>query len=191
MERMREQVSGLVAGWDVELVRAVVAATLERRIAPLVHPEAVALITRHREAGRDVVLVSASGSELVEPIGAMLGVDRVIATRMVERDGRWTGEIAFYAYGENKAVALRAAAAEHGYDLDGSYAYSDSVTDLPMLCAVGHPCAVNPDRALRREAAVRGWPVLDVAPLGAGGVLASVPRQRRLLRDAVRRREQG
>jgi hypothetical protein len=60
-----------------------------------------------------------------------------------------------------------------------------------MLCAVGHPCAVNPDRALRREAAVRGWPVLDVAPLGAGGVLASVPRQRRLLRDAVRRREQG
>jgi hypothetical protein len=98
---------------------------------------------------------------MVEPIGEMLGVDRVVATRMVTVDGHYTGEIDFYAYGENKAVALRQVAAESGYDLADCYAYSDSVTDLPMLSAVGHPTAVNPDRALRKAAAEHGWPVLE------------------------------
>jgi haloacid dehalogenase-like hydrolase len=79
---------------------------------------------------------------------------------MIVEDGRYTGEIDFYAYGENKAVAMREIAAAEHYDLTRSYAYSDSMTDLPMLEAVGHPHAVNPDRALRREAAARSWPVL-------------------------------
>jgi phosphoserine phosphatase len=126
-----------------------------------VYREAVALIAEHHAAGRDVVIVSTSGAELVEPIAAMLGADATIATRMVVEDGRYTGDIDFYAYRENKAAAIRELAAERGYDLADSYAYSDSATDLPMLEAVGHPSAVNPDRALRREAATRGWPVLD------------------------------
>jgi hypothetical protein len=91
----------------------------------------------------------------------MLGADRVVATRMVTVDGRYTGEIEFYAYGENKAAAMREVAAESGYDLADCYAYSDSVTDLPMLSAVGHPTAVNPDRGLRKAALERGWPVLQ------------------------------
>jgi hypothetical protein len=79
---------------------------------------------------------------------------------MVTRDGRYTGEIDFYAYGENKAVAVRQVAAEMGYDLADCWAYSDSATDVPMLEAVGHPTAVNPDRGLRKVAGERGWPVL-------------------------------
>jgi phosphoserine phosphatase len=75
-------------------------------------------------------------------------------------DGRYTGVISRYLYGEAKADAIRELATSQGYDLTRSYAYSDSITDLPMLEAVGHPYAVNPDRALRREAAARGWPVL-------------------------------
>jgi hypothetical protein len=98
---------------------------------------------------------------MVGPIGEMLGVDRVVATRMVTVDGRYTGEVEFYAYGENKAAAMREVAAERGWDLADCFAYSDSVTDLPMLEAVGHPTAVNPDRALRRAATERGWPVLE------------------------------
>src|SRR3954470_2070879 len=90
----------------------------------------------------------------------MLGVDRVVATRMVVEDGRYTGEIDFYAYAENKAAAMREVAAEGGYDLADCYAYSDSVTDLPMLAAVGHPTAVNPDRGLRKAALQNGWPTL-------------------------------
>jgi hypothetical protein len=91
----------------------------------------------------------------------MLGADRVVATRMVTLDGRYTGEIEFYAYGENKAAAMRQLASEGGYDLAGCYAYSDSITDLPMLSAVGHPTAVNPDRGLRKAALEQGWPVLQ------------------------------
>ena len=97
---------------------------------------------------------------MVEPIGEMLGADRVVATRMEIVDGKYTGEIDFYAYGENKATAIRELADEHGYDLARCYAYSDSVTDLHMLEAVGHPYAVNPDKDLRKDARERGWPVL-------------------------------
>ena len=104
-------------------------------------------------------MVSASGHEVVDPIAGLLGADTVIATQMVIADGRYTGDVAFYAFGEGKATKIRELAAARGYELADCYAYSDSVTDLPMLETVGHPTAVNPDRALRREAARRGWPI--------------------------------
>jgi HAD superfamily hydrolase (TIGR01490 family) len=160
MERMRAYLSSMCTGWDVQQVKDIVSETLHELIDPIIYDEAATLIEEHHLAGRDVVIVSSSGSEVVEPIGEMLGADRVVATRMVVEDGRYTGEIDYYAYGETKAAAIRELASEEGYDLEGSYAYSDSATDLPMLEAVGHPFAVNPDRALRREAASREWPVL-------------------------------
>ncbi len=161
MERMRSYLSRLSAGWDVQAVRDIVAETLHVIVEPLVYAEAVALIEEHQTAGRDVVIVSSSGSEVVEPIAAMLGVDHAVGTRMVVAEGRYTGEIEFYAYGEGKADAIRELAAAHGYDLADCYAYSDSETDVPMLSAVGHPSVVNPDRALRRLAVEREWPVLE------------------------------
>ncbi|MDO9378156.1 MAG: HAD-IB family hydrolase [Nocardioidaceae bacterium] len=163
MDKMRAYLTDLCSGWDVQTVRDIVAETLHTIVDPLVYAEAVELLEGHRAAGRDVVIVSASGAEVVEPIGEMLGADRVVATRLVEVDGRYTGEISFYAYGENKAVAMRELAEQEGYDLDRCYAYSDSETDVPMLDAVGHAFAVNPDRPLRRVAAERGWPVLEFA----------------------------
>lgn len=159
-ERLRVQLSRMVAGWDVGVVSQVVAETLHESIDPTVYAEAVALIEEHHAAGRDVVVVSASASEIVEPIAAILGADHVIATRMTVEDGRYTGEIEFYAYGENKAQAIRELAEERGYDLRASYAYSDSITDAPMLMAVGHAFAVNADRTLRQLAAERGWGAL-------------------------------
>ncbi|WP_374228110.1 HAD family hydrolase [Streptacidiphilus sp. ASG 303] len=160
MERMRQYLSALCRGWDVQQVREIVAETLHGLIDPLIYDEAASLIEGHHAAGRDVVIVSSSGSELVGPIGEMLGADHVIATRLEERDGRYTGEIEYYAYGENKAAAIRELAEAEDYDLSRCHAYSDSVTDLPLLEAVGHPSAVNPDRGLRREALARDWPVL-------------------------------
>jgi phosphoserine phosphatase len=151
----------------VQAVRDIVAETLHSTVVPLVYDEAVRLIERHRAAGRDVIIVSSSGAEVVEPIGELLGADRVIATRMVVEDGRYTGEIAFYPYAQGKANAMREMAETYGYDLAASYAYSDSDTDRPMLEAVGHPYAVNPDRTLRRLAAERDWPVLRFSrPVG-------------------------
>ncbi len=96
----------------------------------------------------------------MRPIADLLGAQHVVATRMEVVDGRYTGRIEFYAYGQDKADAVRALAAEQGYDLAASYAYTDSETDLPLLEAVGHPAVVNPDRALRRIATERGWQVL-------------------------------
>ncbi|WP_183101228.1 HAD family hydrolase [Nocardioides pelophilus] len=160
MEKMRQFMSQLVAGWDVATVKEIVADTLHNVVDPLVYDEAVHLIEEHHAAGRDVVIVSSSGTDVVEPIGAMLGADRVVATRLEIVDGRYTGEIDYYAYAEEKANAIRALAEERGYDLAASYAYSDSATDIPMLEAVGFPHVVNPDRELRKLAAERAWPVL-------------------------------
>jgi HAD superfamily hydrolase (TIGR01490 family) len=160
LEKMRAYLTRMVTGWDVDVVRQSVAETLHSIIDPLVYEEAVDLIEEHQAAGREVVIVSASGSEVVEPIGEMLGVDHVIATTLYVENGRYTGDVDFYAYGPNKALAMERLAAERGYDLAESYAYSDSETDAPMLKAVGHPYAVNPDKALRRIAEDNGWPIL-------------------------------
>lgn len=161
MARTRDSIAELSRGWPADEVRSIVEETLDQLIAPAVYAEAAALIEAHRSAGRAVVLVSASGEEMVAPIGRMLGATDVIASRMViGDDGRYTGEIDFYAAGPAKAAAMREFAAERGVDLAASFAYSDSITDEPMLRAVGFARAVNPDRGLRRLAQEEGWPQL-------------------------------
>jgi HAD superfamily hydrolase (TIGR01490 family) len=161
IERMRRYLTELTNGWEVDTVRQIVAETLHSVVDPIVYDEALELIRHHQQHGREVVIVSTSGSDVVEPIAELLGVARVIATRLEVQEGRYTGEIDFYAYGVNKAAAIAEFASREGLDLASCYAYSDSATDLPMLGEVGHPHAVNPDRALRKEAVLRGWPVLD------------------------------
>lgn len=157
---LRAQLTELCRGWDVAQVRAIVEETLHDVVDPLIYAEAASLIRRHREQGHDVVVVSASGEEMVRPIAELVGATHSVGTRMTVADGRYTGGIDFYCYGEHKATAIRELAAANGYDLAACHAYTDSSTDLPMLEAVGHPTAVNPNRALRRLAVQRGWPVL-------------------------------
>jgi HAD superfamily hydrolase (TIGR01490 family) len=164
LEYMRKYMSALVTGWDVDTVKRIVSETLDDIVDPMVYEEAVDLIAHHKEEGRDVIIISSSGTEVVEPIGERLGVDRAIGTQIaIDDEGRYTGEIVFYAYGQGKADAMAALAEENGYDLADCYAYSDSMTDLPMLDIVGHPVAVNPDAPLRKVAVERGWPILDFA----------------------------
>jgi HAD superfamily hydrolase (TIGR01490 family) len=169
MARTRDYLAALCKGWPVEQVNQIVAETLEELINPYVYAEAAALIVEHQAAGRDVVLVSASGDEMVRPIGRLLGVTDVIATRMGIVDGRYSGEVEFYAAGPRKVDGVRELAGRRGYDLAECYAYSDSSSDLPLLESVGRPSAVNPDRALRKVALERGWPILEFRhpiPLG-------------------------
>ena len=142
----------------------VVEGALSTAIEPAVYAEALDLIEAHHRAGHDVVVVSASISEMVAPIARLVGADRAIATHMeVGEDGLFTGRIARSMLHSEKVVALREDAAAHGIDPARSWAYSDSISDEPMLGAVGHPVAVNPDRDLRRLAQEQDWPVRDFA----------------------------
>jgi HAD superfamily hydrolase (TIGR01490 family) len=160
-ERLRAQISALCAGWDVAQVSAIVNETLHDVVDPLVYAEAADLITQHKEDKHDVIVLSATGHEVVAPIAEMLGADHAVATRMQIVDGRYSGQVEFYCYGEQKAVAARELAQSRGYDLGACFAYSDSSTDLPLLEVVGNASVVNPDKALRKIAEQRGWPVLS------------------------------
>ena len=160
LERMRDELSAMTRGWDRAEIEALVTETVDQVVAPLVYAEALAIIEEHRGQGRRVVVISASPEEIVRPLCRYLGIDDIIATRSaVDEDGKYTGEIELYAYGEGKAEAMRAMAEDEGIDLNASYAYSDSMTDLPMLETVGHPVVVNPDAALAAVAAERGWEI--------------------------------
>jgi HAD superfamily hydrolase (TIGR01490 family) len=182
MERIRIHMTNMCTGWDAAQVKSIVDETLHDIVTPLVFAEAADLIAAHKLCGRDVVVVSASGEEIVAPIARALGATHAMATRMVVEDGKYTGEVAFYCYGAGKVQAIRELALQEGYPLEHCYAYSDSITDLPMLTAVGHPSVVNPDRGLRKEAIERGWPVLsfsrpvslrDRIPAPSGAALAT------------------
>lgn len=160
MEKMRETALKVASGWEKERISSLVDEALTEVIDPLVYAEAIELIESHQEAGRRVYLVSASPEEIVLPLARHLGVDSAIATRArIDANGRYTGEVEFYSAGEHKVTAINDEAERYGLDLGGSYAYSDSVTDLPMLERVGHPVAVNPDKALLKEAVDRGWEI--------------------------------
>jgi len=164
LTRMRETVLALTRGWDQSKVSAIVEDALTSVVEPIIYAEALELMAEHRRAGRRIVIVSASPEEVVDPIGRLLDVDDVLASRsQVDHEGRYTGEMAFYAYGPFKADAMEDLAARRGIDLAASYAYSDSYTDLPMLEAVGHPVAVNPDRPLAKAARDRGYEVRSFA----------------------------
>ena len=164
MDQVRVAMLAMIRGWNQRHVAEIVRETLNEVVIPIIFKEALDLIAEHHDAGREVVLVSSAPEEVVWPLGEHLGVDDVIATRPeVDADGNYTGELAFYGYGPHKAEAVRAMAAVKGIDLDASFAYSDSITDEPMLRAVGHPVAVNPDRDLRRLARAEGWEVRNFA----------------------------
>ncbi|OFN52862.1 phosphoserine phosphatase [Corynebacterium sp. HMSC055G02] len=159
MEATREQFSALIAGHSARELRQVAIETLEQNITPYIYAEALELIRKHRAQGHQVFIISASARQIVEPIAQALGVYNVVATELEVRDGFFTGETEFFCRGENKAVQMRRIAEKRQFNLAECFAYSDSITDEPMLAAVGHPVVVNPDRALRKIAAEREWPV--------------------------------
>jgi HAD superfamily hydrolase (TIGR01490 family) len=161
MDRARDVMLAMTKGWKQTEVEDVVRQALETVIDPYLYQEALDLISLHRALGRRVFIVSSAPEEVVRPLAERIGVEDVIATRAEIRDGRYTGKLEFYCYREQKAEAIRRLAEAEGIDLSRSYAYSDSITDRPMLEAVGNPVAVNPDRELRRLAQQRGWKIRD------------------------------
>lgn len=160
LDRFTVQVKELMRGWERDTLLQVVGEELERSIRPMVFDEALERIAQHRARGEQVYAVSATMMEVIEPLAALLGLDGAIASRMAVEDGRFTGEVELANHGAQKAVNVRALAAERGIDLSRSTAYSDSITDEEFLRAVGTAYAVNPDRSLRQLAQDEGWGIL-------------------------------
>ena len=127
-----------------------------------VRREARGLVDLHHDAGRDTYIVSASPIEIVGDFAEAIGLTGGLGTVAEVRHGVYTGKLAEpFCYGDGKADAIRKLARERGYDLRLCYAYTDSLSDLPMLEAVGHPIAVNPDKGLETVALQRGWPIVE------------------------------
>jgi HAD superfamily hydrolase (TIGR01490 family) len=172
-----------------ELIRGVPAVTVERMgpevmaaVLPRVFPQMLDEVHAHQDAGRPAFIVSAAGNDVVESLAQVLGMEGGIGTRYeVDAEGNFTGRFdGPFVYGPGKVEAMQAFADRHEIDLGASYAYSDSLSDLPMLRAVGHPVAVNPDPPLAELAREEGWQTLRFERIGrrlvavAVTVLASV-----------------
>jgi HAD superfamily hydrolase (TIGR01490 family) len=137
-------------------------------ILPRVFPQMLDEVHAHQDAGRATFIVSAAGNGVVESLAQVLGMEGGIGTRYeVDAEGNFTGRFdGPFVYGSGKVEAMEAFAAEHDVDLAASYAYSDSLSDLPMLSAVGHPVAVNPDPPLAEIAKQEGWQTMRFERLG-------------------------
>ena len=184
LERARDELLHLIAGWQRDEIEQLVRETLTDVAEPLVYAEALFLIDEHARRGRRVIIISASPEEIVRPISEYIGVNEVIATKVkTDAQGRYLPEVDVYAMGPGKAEAMEHLAATADIDLEGSFAYSDSITDLPMLEAVGNPVVVNPEKELRAIAEERDWPILEFQrPVAVG---PTIPRPSPLTGAAV------
>ncbi len=136
-------------------------------VLPRVYPQMLEVAWRHQDEGRRVYIVTAASHELAEMLAHVLSFDGGIGARSEIVDGRYTGRPdGPFTYREGKAEAIRGLAEQEGISLPDSYAYSDSESDLPMLRAVGHPVAVNPDAPLAKIAREEGWEVMRFERLG-------------------------
>jgi HAD superfamily hydrolase (TIGR01490 family) len=158
---LRDRISRSLAGVRVRDMERLGAAVLAR-VLPRVYPQMLDVAHAHQDEGRRVYIITAASQELAEILAHVLSLDGGIGSQFSEvRDGVYTGQpTGLFIYGEEKALAIRQLARREGLDLAECYAYSDSASDLPMLRAVGHPVAVNPDRELLEVARHEGWEVL-------------------------------
>lgn len=161
LEKMRMHMLTITRGWDRDQITSLVREAMAEVLEPIIYKEALELIEKHQSEGRHVVIISSSPEEIVKPMAEFLGADHAIGSQAMVEDGRYTGELSFYAYGPHKADAIRKMAEELDIDLANSYAYSDSHTDVPMLETVGNPVAVNPDKELLRVARFNKWPIVN------------------------------
>jgi len=144
-------------------------------VLPRLYPQMLHVAWEHQDAGRPVFIVTAASTEMAEILAHVLHFDGGIGSRSEVHDGVYTGRPdGVFTYREGKAEAIREVARERGIDLSKSFAYSDSESDLPMMRAVGHPVAVNPDTELERVAREEGWQIMRFDKLGRRLRIATV-----------------
>ncbi len=188
-ERLKERVGQWIAGRRVIELQRLAPAVLAG-VLPRLYGQMLEVAYDHQDAGRPVFICTAASQETADMLAHVLGFDGAAGSRLEQRDGVYTGRFEGpFCYREGKPARMRELAVAHDVDLLASYGYSDSASDLPMLRAVGHPVAVNPDRELARAAAEEGWGVLRfehlarrlklVAAVGAAAALGGAGRAAR------------
>ena len=145
-----------------------------QRILPRLYPQMLTIAYAHQDAGRPAYIVTAASQDMAGVLARVMTFDGALGSALSEvEDGVYTGRPAgSFLYGPAKAVAIQELAAREGFDLSASYAYSDSVSDAPMLRVVGHPVVVNPDADLEALAREGGWEILRLDRLGQKLTLA-------------------
>ncbi len=136
-------------------------------ILPRIYPQMLEAVRWHQDNGRKAYIATAAWKEVVDLLAATLQMDGSVSTVAEIENGVYTGRLVGpFTYGEGKAQGMKELAAAEGIDLEASYAYSDSVSDLPMMRAVGHPVAVNPDAGLKAIAREEDWEIMRFEKLG-------------------------
>jgi HAD superfamily hydrolase (TIGR01490 family) len=159
---LKDRALSLVAGHRAKDLKDLVDEVYEKHIRLKLWPETVRLAKDHITEGREVWLVTAAPQELGDVIAKRLGLTGAIGTKVERKNGILTGQLVGKPiHGPAKRVAIKELAKTRNLSLKKSYAYSDSHNDLPMLTAVGHPVAVNPDKILTRYAKAADWPIYD------------------------------
>ena len=162
LSALKDRALSLVEGQRVSDLQELVDEVYEKHIKLKLWPETVRLAKDHIKQGREVWLVTAAPQELGDVIAHELGLTGAIGTKVERKNGILTGKLVGKPiHGAEKRKALKALAKDRNLSLKRSYAYSDSQNDLPMLTAVGHPVAVNPDKILTRYAKAADWPIYD------------------------------
>ncbi|MCX6389255.1 MAG: HAD-IB family hydrolase [Solirubrobacterales bacterium] len=170
-DELRDRIASLIEGVDARSMQRLAPDVLAG-VLPRLYPQMLKEAWMHQDAGRPVYIMTAASQEIAGLLALILGFDGGIGARSEIVDGRYTGRgEGIFTYREGKAEAIRKLAADQGFDLAESYAYSDSESDLPMLRAVGHPVAVNPDRPLAKVAAEEGWEIMTFETIGRRLVL--------------------
>jgi HAD superfamily hydrolase (TIGR01490 family) len=162
IDRFQKAATDFVGGHQVSDILKLGEEIYDEYVSPKLWERTCEIAREHLAKGQDVWLVTAAPQDMAEIIASRLGFTGAIGSKVVIKDGVFTGELdGKILHGNEKAVAIRKLAQDHGYDLNECYSYSDSHNDLPLLTAVGNPSAINPDAILRIKALAEGWPVHD------------------------------
>lgn len=162
MANIKDRALSLTKGHSVAELKGLIDQVYESEIKPRLWPRSIERLNNHLSQGHEVWLVSAAPVELVDKIARDLGANGALGTLVGHKDGVLTGElVGDPLHGKAKFHAVELLAKERGIHLEDSYAYSDSLNDLPLLTGVGHAVAVNPDPMLKKHAQAAGWEILQ------------------------------
>ena len=162
ISRFQKAATDFIGGHDVKEIRIIGEQIYSEFVSPSIWQGTIELAKEHLSAGDEVWLVTASPENFANLIAERLGFTGAIGTKAEIKDGKYTGNLnGKLLHGKEKAIAITELTKARGINLKDCFAYSDSHNDLPLLSAVGHPRAINPDAKLRIIAFAQSWPVHD------------------------------